>query len=161
MKTKRILGIHNIDILLMCFIFLLLFLLPVIFTRVGETISWRNVFKIWQDRALIIPIFLLNHWLLVPKLMLRKKYKAYIGLVTAIIIASSVFYYFHDEPNTIKQREAAERSFRPRPDGPPKPVSQPPASVPPYVNLLMFSLLIVAVDTGLSLTKSWHQNEED
>ncbi len=178
-KNRKLFGIHNIDILLMSFIFLLLFMLPVLFTKVDGGISWTNVFKIWQDRVLLIPIFIINHWVLVPRLMLKKRYKLYTGLAALIIMLSTLAYYFHDIPQKARPRRATDRIERrmaeeginpPRPDErnePPRqleqrePSSKKPSPVPPYADLLMFSLLIVAVDTGLSLTKNWHRNEED
>jgi hypothetical protein len=148
----------HIDLWLMCFIFLLLLVLPVIFTRVDGAISWRNVFKIWQDRMLLIPVFVINHWLLVPRFILKKQYYLYVGLVSLMILGCTLFYYFHDEVRTPGRAERAEK--REAPPGN-KPLSSKPTPVPPYADLLLFSLLIVAVDTGLSLSKSWHQNEED
>ena len=187
-KNKKLFGIHNIDILLMSFIFLLLFMLPVLFTKVDGGISWTNVFKIWQDRALLIPIFLINHWILFPRLVLKKRYKSYAGLVALMIVTCTIAYYFHDMPDNTRPRRAAERMKPPRQDERIKPprrdegierlrqdkridyqvqdelrsaATKKPSPVPPYADLLMFSLLIVAVDTGLSLTKNWHRNEED
>ncbi|MDD4554776.1 MAG: histidine kinase [Bacteroidales bacterium] len=162
MKTRRNLaGYHNFDLLLMCFIFLLLFVLPVIFTRVDGRISWNNVFKIWQDRALLIPVFVLNHWILVPRLMIRKRYRLYFSFVAMILILVTVVYYFHDTP--AGRRFSLKNEAMPliKADGPARPKQRTPTPVPPYADLLMFSLLIVAVDTGLSLTKSWHKSEED
>lgn len=151
-------SLQNIDLWLMGFVFFLLFLMPVIFTRVEDIISWKNVLKIWQDRILLIPLFFLNHWLLVPKLILPRKYPAYIGLVSALIVAITVLYYFQDEvrnPKAPKQQVPVEEIQDDRPD------RKLPAPVPPYADLLMFSLLIVSLDTGLFLSKNWHRNEED
>lgn len=158
-NKKEISGMKHIDLWLMCFIFLLLLVLPVIFTRVEGTISWRNVFKIWQDRMLLIPIFLINHWVLVPRFILKKQYYIYGGVVFSVILASTLFYYFHDEGRAPGRPVRTDRWYSP--SGEEKPLSRLPTPVPPYADLLLFSLLIVAVDTGLSLSKNWHQNEED
>lgn len=144
---RKIFSIQHIDLVLMSFIFLMLFLLPVVFTRVEGNIGWQNVMKIWEDRALLIPMFLLNHWVLVPRLMLKKRYKAYAGIALVIIMSGSLGYFFHDQP---------------APQAPPGDYRQPaPTPVPPYADLLLFSLLVVSVDTGLSFTKNWHRTEED
>ncbi len=144
---RKIFRIQHIDLVLMSFIFLMLFLLPVLFTRVEGNIGWLNVIKIWEDRILLVPMFILNHWVLVPRLLLKKRYKAYTGLALSMILAGSLGYFFHDQP----ARQA-----------PPGELRQPaPTPVPPYADLLLFSLLVVSVDTGLSFTKNWHRTEED
>ncbi|MCX6309201.1 MAG: histidine kinase, partial [Bacteroidia bacterium] len=39
--------------------------------------------------------------------------------------------------------------------------SDKPAPIPPYAQLLMYSLLIIGVDTGLLFSKKWYENEEN
>ncbi len=165
MAKNSIFGIRNINLLLILFIFVLLFILPIIFTRTGDAICWRNVLKIWQDRAPLIPLFVLNHWVLVPKLILLKRYKAYLGMIAMIIILITAGCYINDDTD----KRSARQLPKPEPGKDmfindhkkPKPVSHTPSPIPPYANLLTFSLLLVAVDTGLSFTKHWHKNEED
>jgi hypothetical protein len=151
-------GQHT-DLWLMGFVFLLLLVLPAIFTKVDGVISWRNVFKIWQDRALLVPLFILNHWVLVPRLILKKQYTIYVSLIAVMIFGLTLFYYFHDEYRSMSRQERNREPFQYESDN--LASRKPPTPVPPYADLLMFSLLIVAVDTGLSLSKNWHRNEED
>ncbi|MFN8256754.1 MAG: histidine kinase [Bacteroidales bacterium] len=160
-KKFKIFGINRIDILLMSFIFLLLFALPVIFTTVDGKISWKNVIKIWQDRALLIPLFLFNHWILVPGMILKKRYKTYIGTIAFIILLITSSYYFIDQPGQSKTEAKRQKENPPPRSERMKMPDKTPAPVPPYADLLMFSLLLVAVDTGMSFTKYWHINEED
>jgi len=156
--------IKNIDLAIVLFIFLLLFIIPVLFTRINEEIAWKNVLKIWQDRALLIPLFILNHWLFVPKLILKKSYAKYVLIISLLIASITMGYYFLDQPlkresgilpkakNEIPARKSLLENER---------TTQPPKPVPPYADLLLFSLLIVSVDTGLSFTKYWHIVEEE
>ncbi len=102
-----------------------------------------HVIKIWQDRALLIPLFLINHIWLVPRLVLKKKYSQYLTLAVLLILLTTALYYFIDKP--APQPQAGKQ----------------PTPVPPYADLLLFSLLIVAVDTGLLLTKHWHTMEAE
>lgn len=129
----------------MAFIFLLLFGLPAIFSPDHGPEGWDKVFKIWKDRSLLIPLFLLNHFLLIPKLVLRKRYVLYSFLTLLSITLIAGVYYFIDQPG-----------------GPSSPMvsDKHPGPVPPYAELLLFSLLIVAVDTGLSLSAAGLQEEE-
>jgi LytS/YehU family sensor histidine kinase len=78
-----------------------------------------------------------------------------------MILACALGYYFHDEAfNTRPRRGFNGAGPRPVVENR-KPEGKTPTPVPPYADLLMFSLLIVTVDTGLLLTKDWHHNEED
>ncbi|MGA1978753.1 MAG: sensor histidine kinase [Bacteroidales bacterium] len=156
--------IKNIDIILTLFILLLLFLLPLIFTRENGMIAWPSVLKIWQDRVLVLPLFVINHWLLVPKLVLNKKYSSY-GLIIFLLIAISIIgYYFYDKPaetEIANRPPERERPLSLRNDIPQDGIiKEHPQSVPPYADLLLFSLLIVAMDTGLSFTRQWQTGEE-
>ncbi len=148
--------IRYIDILVMSFIFLLLFLLPVIFTREQGRIAWPNVFKIWQDRVLLLPLFFLNHLLLVPGLVLKKKYSLYIAIITVLIAGTVTAYYFIDEYPSKPAKAGREARYDER-------VNQPgrPGPGPPYADLLLFSLLVISVDTGLRFTIHWHKAEEE
>ncbi|MEI6753672.1 MAG: histidine kinase [Paludibacter sp.] len=131
----------------MAFVFLILFLLPVVFTRVQGEISWIHVLKIWKDQSLLFVVFGLNHWLIAPKLLLRKKYGLYILCIAAIISISSLSYYYYDNVLTT-QKIKTENTNKPTP-------------IPPYAHLLMYSLLIVGVDSGLLFSKKWYENEEN
>lgn len=161
--NKSFLGYF--DLVVVIFILLLMFILPVIFTRQEGNILWINVMKIWQDKFLIIPVFVLNHWLLVPKLVLNKKYILYLVSISLLVTLVTAAYYFYDNPRESGnvQRPPARREDRGRRnDIPPVPVQQQrPQPVPPYAELLIYTLLIVSVDTGLSFTKYWQRSEDE
>lgn len=139
----------HIDLLIIGFIFLVLFLLPVLFVRIGDEISWKHVFKIWKDNALIIPIFALNHWLLMPKLLDKKKYLLYFITIFSLI-AIAVFAYYHYENYTLRERLL-------QPDFNKVAEAKRPSPIPPYATLLMYSILIVGVDLGMFFSKKWQQ----
>ena len=126
--------------LLMVFIFLLLFGLPAVFSQGEGSEGWGKVAKIWKDRSLLIPLFLLNHFLLLPRLILRKRYLAYTIAVLISIALITTVYYVIDNPGKVEGGH--------------------PGPVPPYAELLLFSLLIVSVDTGLSLSAIGLREEE-
>jgi hypothetical protein len=140
--------INFIEYIIISFIFLVLFLLPVLFTRIDGNISWKFVFKIWLDQALLIPLFIFNHWIFVPKLLFRRRYIIYLICVFGLITLFTFSYYYLD--NVIKKKPLTENVTG----------SKRPAPIPPYANLLMYSLLIVGVDSGLLFSKKWNENEE-
>lgn len=149
----------------MSLIFLLLFALPMAFTIGNGKISWQHMIKIWQDRVLLIPLFAINHWLLIPRFVLSKKYTSYFLMAFMLIFLITFSYYMFDErlrkkhqPKPPPKKELAINETKKPKD---KPGPKGSTSIPPFAGLLLFSLLIVVVDTGLSYTKHWHIIEED
>jgi two-component sensor histidine kinase len=130
----------------MMFIFLVLFILPVLFTRIQGEISWMHVIKIWKDHSLLIPLFVVNHWLLIPMQLQRKKYITYFISIAVIIAVVVISYYYYDEILHSKPVQKLAPGH--------------PTAVPPYAELLMYAVLIVGVDAGLLFSKKWHETEE-
>lgn len=146
-NNKLLLNTH-FDLIIMGFVFLILFGMPVIFTRINGVISWQHVIKIWIDQSLLVPLFFINHRLLVPRLLFRNKTPLYfISIITLILSFSFGFRYF--EMTTFEHPESETN----RPANKPDPV-------PPYASLLMYSLLIAGIDTGLLFTGKLHETEE-
>lgn len=136
----------NIELIIMMFIFLVLFLLPVLFTRVQGEISWVHVFKIWKDHSLLVPIFAINHWYFIPKQLHQKHYFTYFISIVFIISLVVFSYYYYDEVLHAKVKVETDLN-RPTP-------------IPPYAELLMYAVLIVGVDAGLLFSKKWHETED-
>jgi hypothetical protein len=140
MKNNR-----YIDLIIIGFIFLILFMMPALFVRVDGAVSWKHVFKIWQDNAPLLPVFVVNHWVLLPELMHKKKYSLYVVAIVGIIILATCFCDMIDSPRPM-------RFILPNGEARPEPV-------PPYANMLMYAILITGVDIGLFFSKMWQNNE--
>jgi len=149
MKTRTWKLTDFVEYLIIGFIFIILFGLPVLFTRVNGEISWIHVFKIWKDQSLLIPVFIINHWIFAPKLMLRQKYLVYVISILSLVSVCSGSYYYYDNILSAKQKTDLTTTN-----------SNKPTPIPPYAHLLMYALLISGVDTGLLFTKKWNENEE-
>jgi uncharacterized protein (DUF2164 family) len=148
MKNSDQSLVNYMEYMIIAFLFMVLFITPVLFTRINGEISWTHVIKIWKDQSLLLPVFLINHWLFVPKILLKRRYVAYFISVVALIAVFSFSYYYYD---VVINAPAGKRM----------PVnSNRPTPIEPYALLLMYSLLIVGVDTGLCFSKKWHENEE-
>lgn len=130
------------------FIFLILFLLPVFFTRVRGEISWHHVVKIWEDQLLLIPLFVLHHWLFVPRFLVKNKYLKYFLSTIAVIAIFTLSYYYFDE--VLNTKHQLIRMIDPK----------RPTPIAPYAHLLMYSLLICCVDAGLLFSKKWYETEQ-
>lgn len=137
--------IDAINYIVIGVLFLILFLIPAFFTRINGEISWKDVLKIWGDLRLLLLIFVINHWLLAPQLMLKKKYVLYFVSIISIIVA--LLYINHQVYHT----EAVDQYVQI--------LANRPTPIPPYAHVLMFSLLITSVDTGLLTLKKWNEDE--
>jgi sensor histidine kinase YesM len=139
--------IKSIDYIVIGFVFMIMFLMPVFFTRMNGEISWRHVIKLWTDMVLLFPVYIVNHWLLVPRLMFKKKYIYYAVSITMLIAGMTLLYYMFDNVWTGTKHM---QSFINR-----------PTPIPPYAHLLMYSMMIAGIDTGLMTMRKWHENEEN
>jgi len=135
----------HIDLLIIGFIFLILFLMPALFVRIEGVISWKHVFKIWQDNSFLVPIFAINHWILLPRLLEKKKYSLYAFLIIGLIIIGACFCNMIDSAAPIRLPRPGEEAR--------------PSPVPPYANMLMYAILITGIDIGLFFSKMWQKNE--
>lgn len=133
-----------IDIIIIGFIFLILFTMPVLFVRINDQISWKHVVKIWQDNSLLIPIFAFNHWVLLPKLMQKRKYILYILSVFGLILIATFIYRGIDSPMSMPRGINDNH----------------PMPVPPYANMMSYAILIIGVDVGLCFSRMWQKNEK-
>lgn len=133
-----------IDIIIIGFIFLILFTMPVLFVRINDQISWKHVVKIWQDNSLLIPIFAFNHWVLLPKLMQKRKYILYTLSVIGLILFATFLYKGIDLPMV------SSRGIN----------YNHPMPIPPYANMMSYAILIIGVDVGLYFSRMWQKNEK-
>ena len=140
--------INLLEYIIISLIFLILFVVPVLFTKINGVISWTHVEKIWLDQILLIPLFFINHWFLLPKVLFRKKTVGYIVSITMIIGLFCFVYFWQDE---ISHK---------RPDNQYRIEMHQPEPIPPYAHLLIYSLLLIGVDTGLLYSKKWYDAEQ-
>lgn len=148
------------EIILLILIWILLIASPFFFIE-KENIEWRDVSGPLRPIIPLIFIFLINRFILVPKLLFKKKSIYYIISVVAMIsVFSFGLYLFTNNPKQIQPHQQTNRPWQPPPhspnlgDRPPPPVENIPGGrpIPPFANLLVFSLLLVGFDTGLMST---------
>ncbi len=131
--------IKHFDILIIGFVFIILIAMPTLFVRLDGEISWRHITKIWQDNALLIPLYAVHHWLLLPHLMGRRRYVGY-AISVALILAISGFVCDYIDP-----------SITPAPNQ--------PTPIPPYADMLVYAIFIIGVDSGLYFIAKWREQE--
>ncbi len=91
---KRTAGIfsnyHRLEILLFSIIWLLLFITPLYYNRIFDTILWTKVFAEWYKISLYLLLFIANLYWLVPNLLFKKKTFQYI--LISIIFALGISF---------------------------------------------------------------------
>lgn len=156
--------IVNVQYLIVVFVWVLIFASPILFGENGYTIVWPHILKIWREYCLILFIFLLNHFILVPYLFFRGRRLLYfvslISIVT-LFIGGLYFVYLYTQPTGINSALASI----PPPHGHgqivPPPTRGEAQFIPPYANLLVMVILILGFDTGLILSNKWIQSEQN
>ena len=171
--------IRNTEIILISLLWVVLLVVPVLFREDYNNSIWRSI---TTQLEIIIPVailFALNRVLYVPLFLFRYKPTLYIlafAATLALLAAGSDYYDRHislpgNNPqrremtgNPPPRQDEPQRPGEPRePNGPPmqqQPVRQP-RPVPPYVNVIIFSILVVGFDTGLRSGLRWIEAENE
>ncbi|WP_157961086.1 sensor histidine kinase [Lutibacter citreus] len=149
----------------------LLFASPLLFGRYENQIEWDQVYAVWTNYLPLLALFLVNRFVLLPKLFFKKKKSLYFIITSIIILVISVAIYNTDnrlnEPNFPPQRGEQiegnrpqmfqDRNFPPPNQGP----NKAPRPIPLYANFLILAILVVGFDTGLQISMRWANLEQE
>ncbi|PLX14670.1 MAG: hypothetical protein C0598_00710 [Marinilabiliales bacterium] len=158
------------EILIITFVWVLLITAPVFF-RQGTDFNMNQMINIIKTLIPLFIIFVINRFLLVPKLLFEKKNTAYILSVLGLVAIMSlgIFFIDFDRRQRQKERNMIEEFNRPpRPNRmeafPPPANSKPPIEergpMPAFLNLIILSFLLVGFDTGLMTTFRLNKSEQ-
>lgn len=135
----------------------------------GETINWNDIYRAWKIIAPFFLLFIINNYVLIPFLLIRKKswlYLLFTALTVCLIFALNPFmkYKRPDNPDRHPRREF--RMDRPPMDEmghkfpdrkePPRqlehpPMWQMPGMIPPMVNHLLIAILVLGLNVAIKL----------
>jgi hypothetical protein len=167
------LNLFELSIILLFWI--LLFASPLILGQSNGGIDWKHVFKIWTEHSILLTLFLINRFILLPFLFFRNKRTVYIISVFCLIsIAVVGMYIYNRTPALRNERKPIANSIsNDRLKGSPESLPPPqrhnrskpsdssrPEPVPAYINLLILSVLVFGFDTGLKITSKWVHSEQ-
>ena len=147
----------------------LLFTAPLFFQWINtHAINWKVIFHVCVDYLPLLVIFCINRSLLIPEFLFKTRFSLYLFSVI-LLISLTVFgsvtireqlapeqtpmvrrqasLHFPDSSKIIKQRDRR---------GPEAPMD----ATPPYINLILLSILIVGFDTGMKLSVNWAQTRQ-
>lgn len=161
------------EIILVVFVWMVLIITPVLFRDDYNNPVWRSIHNQLEIMVPLSIIFLINRFILVPKLLFRGRWILFISSVFGAILILTVGSYLYDTnikktppPGSVISEADVRRNPPPelipgsddqiRNNQPPQPglkiqPRQPrqPRPMPPFANFLILSVLIVGFDTGV------------
>jgi hypothetical protein len=173
--SKNIKKFNLFEISIIILFWVLLFASPLLLGQSDGGINWMQVFKVWKEHSILLTLFLLNRFFLLPFLFFRNKRTLYIISAFCLISIAVVGMYLYNRTpalrnerkppvNSISNDRLSERPDLhpppPRNDRPRLSDSSSPEPVPAYINLLILSVLVFGFDTGLKITSKWVHSEQ-
>ena len=149
---------------------LLLFILatPILFNP-NDTLDWDKVFRRWRNFSPYLGLFLINHYILLPRLLFQNRKLLYTGMVI-LLIGSIVIFEQRNRPAPKKPFPTAEKAAHPRPPNGPRRGQGPGRApqgpslfnyFPPSLNPILLSLFVLVSGTGFRSTFRWVQTAHD
>lgn len=161
----------NIDTILLLVLWIAIFAMPVFLIGDDEGVPWNKIYATWVSLLPFFALFLVNHFLLIPVILFKKRKALYfITVIIAIGVVSATMFYIERDRRTGKRSESFHRMpppARPGMDRPPHnmgPGHNPqtsPFPYPPYVKSMLVCLLLVGFDTGLRSVVYWSKLEQE
>jgi Putative regulator of cell autolysis len=154
---------ERVQLLLVALVWLLLFAIPVLFGNSEENIEWPHIFKIWEEYSVVLIIFVLNRFVLMPYLFLKEKRIAYfISVVGIITLFSTILFILQYTERPIHPEDFQLPPADGRPQGFGTPMQNGPSEfIPPIANLIIISILLVGFDSGLMFFSKWMVSEQN
>lgn len=150
------------EFFLVALVWLVIIAAPV-FMNDENNFEWQRFISRMEVNILVFIVFIINRFVLVPYLLNKKKRLLYICVVLSVI-ATATFGSFMYNSNPGDQRfippPDTNRNVQVMPAPPPHTLQNndqllphmphpDPDHVPPFLNVLLFSILLIGFDTGL------------
>jgi hypothetical protein len=150
---------RKIEFLSYFLIWTFVFSVPYFSERSSGQINWHEVTKNWAHLSGYLILFLVNVYILVPRLLLKKKYRSYFVLVSAlvaIVIAVNLL-----APSGSPRQPGSEIVTTPEGLTPPelnKPMGKPPVMA--FADNFIICILLVGAGTTIKLMSKWLSEEK-
>ena len=154
------------------FVFLfwiLLFVLPLFYQWINSnTIRWDVIFNVWIDYLPLLIIFCINRFILIPYLLFKNKKILYILSVIIVIgftVLGSISFRKQIPSQNINSAQKRVGLQFPNSNNAGKPQGEfgrqaGAGTYPPYVNLILISILLVGFDTGMKTSVKWAETQQ-
>lgn len=172
-KSKNILKYT--ETALIAIVWVLMIAIPIIFAKDVDVFAFDSLEGPIITYIPLLIIFLINRYLLVPKLLLKKKNLGYVVSVIGLIGIFALGLHLFQQNNQFPEQHAqaknrpmhlppsdanglAEKSIPPPYD---RQHNRQPLGPPPFANLIIISFLLVGFDTGLNAFARLNEAEKD
>jgi len=146
------LNSRKIETLFYVVIWAFVFSVPYFSDRGSGNINWNEVTNNWIRVYGYLVIFLINVYILVPRLLLKKRYKKYFFLVSALILLVIAV-------NMISQSGfPAKSNYEMNPPNTTSPRQKPPFMA--FADNLIICILTVGAGTAIKLMSKWLSEEK-
>jgi len=157
------------EVYLIILVWVVLISSPFLFDRNGLKNDWLDYLKPLETLVPIAIVFFINRFILVPVFLIRVKKVNYLRYLLAavflIITITAISFFLHNphrdqrylpppHPRGLLSPESGSTSFSPEAQ-----TAAKPSPMPPYINVLIFSILLTGFDTGLRLSVRLAQSE--
>lgn len=165
-------SIKYTESLLLCFIWVVVFLSPFFVNDSSDSINWHHIINVWLRFAPYLIITILNHFVLIPYLFYQKKLWYFISALVLIAALSltlpQVLHLAPKQWNEINQHTPNDPflppAFKPNhlpPFGERMHPQPRPFEMPPWINSLLIGFLVIGFDIGLRSTFKWGKTEQE
>ncbi len=170
----------SFEVLLISVVWIVLISAPFLFGDAADDPSWRSISKPFESLIPLAVVFFVNRFLLVPFILFRggaPNYLRYILSAVALILVVVTAFILISKPAqgnfqpSPQQRQSQQSPHPPPPPqlgpssnssiNPPPPGPEQRGPIPLYVNVLIFSILLVGFDTGLRLSVKLVGSEQE
>ncbi len=179
--------IHNkrivyTEIGLVAFVWMVLVLTPILFREDIYSPIMRSVIVQLEITIPLLVVFLINRFILVPKLLFKGKQTLFIVSVLGVILLFTFGSFIYDKMEVKSKPPSVLPSGNQIMSTPDNPMILPPYSlpggndpfgnlrpiqphkqrpIPPFANLLILAILVVGFDTGLRSSLRWMETENE
>jgi len=147
---------RKIEVLFYLVIWALVFSVPYFSERSSGQINWNEVKRNWMPIIGYLVIFLVNVYVLVPRLLLKKRYPAYFSFVSLFIFVVIALNIFNTPP------QGASEVYLPptenRPSDRPSSMQKPPLMA--FADNLIICILIIGAGTTFKIMAKWLSEEK-
>lgn len=169
-ESKRF--IKHTETFLIIILWALLIAIPFIFMPSDTDYQWNDFIKPMETFGPLFVLFLINRYLLVPKLLLKKQnlwYSASVILIIGLFSLGILLTQTRVHPNEMRPPNR-HINHKPSPTSPPMgvpgnmappPPPLVPRQLPPYANFIVMAFLLVGFDTGLNAFFKLNQAEKE
>ncbi len=138
-------------------VWVVVYISPFMFNGVVEH-DWRSITTIWVECSIVLLVFLVNRFVLMPYLFFKQKYLKYLAAVVLLLVAIFIFGHYADGINRILHLFGYTT---PRPMRMPMRMPRPPSllSSAPHLSVIIMSFFVILFDIGLNISIKWLQSE--